>query len=188
MSANGESAKRELIGFIIKALREHEQEIDQLLLRLTDAKTKQTDINQKLNGKAAHIEQKLTLLKDNLEKLKAFTEPTQKFNSPDDPDPPAEANSAVDPSNHSGEASVVVKCLQWEDFQNLAVKADWVTFMLDDEEKTFQVEALKARRLMTYRGNAPVEVDLLKQWLINELEIGSEGTVLSGSMKLNHLN
>jgi hypothetical protein len=187
MSANGESAKRELIGFIIKALREHEQEIDQLLLRLDDAKAKQTGINQKLNGKAAYIEEKLTLLKDNLEKLKVFTDPPQDSTSPD-PDPPAEANNTVDLSNQSGEASVVVKCLWWEDFQNLAVKADWVTFMLDDGEKTFQVEALKAGRLMTYRGNAPVEVDLLKQWLIKDLEISSKGKVLSGSMKLNHLN
>jgi hypothetical protein len=182
MPENRENANRELIGFIIKALREHEQEIDQLILRLNEAKHKQTGINQRLYGKAAHIEEKLDQLRENLEKIKTITYPPSE---PLDPAPTPSIDPMENQSTQNSGAQVMVRCVHWNDFQSLSVHADWVTFMLDDREKTFQVEALKAGQLMSYRGNSPVEVDLLKAWLIRELEIANEGTVLSGSMKLD---
>jgi hypothetical protein len=187
MPENGENANHELIGFIVKALREHEQEIDLLINRLDDAKNKQTNLNQRLYGKATHIEEKLHQLKENLDKIKALTNPP----SASDTQCFAPAASISTPENHNHQnsgARVVVRCVRWEDFQSLSAQADWVTFMLDGGEKAFQVEALKAGQLMTYRGNTPVEVGLLKAWLIRQLEIANERTVLSGSISMNRLN
>jgi hypothetical protein len=187
MPSNGENEKQELIGFIVKALREHEQEIDELVLRLEDAKNKQSNLNQSLYGKASHIEEKLAQLKVNLDTIKTIAyAPSEALSSIQDPSPVL--NGEANQNSHDSWAHAVMHCVQWEDFQNLAVEPDWVTFLLNDTEKSFQVEALKEGRLMIYRGGTPVEVDLLKSWLVHELEVVNERTVLSGTIKLSRGN
>ena len=69
---------------------------------------------------------------------------------------------------------VVVKCKQWEDFKVLACGAETVSFLFKQEQKSFQADALKDGKVLTYTGEFPQDTKLLKLWLSNELNVVEE--------------
>jgi hypothetical protein len=78
---------------------------------------------------------------------------------------------------------VIVKCKQWEDFKLQAVNASTVSFLYRPEERNFQVDAIKERRVYTFSGQLPGDVALLKTWLSKELSV-EESRVLEGILAI----
>jgi hypothetical protein len=74
---------------------------------------------------------------------------------------------------------VILRCKQWEDFQTLAFQAQTLSFMYKEAEQTFQVDAIKDSQIVTYSGDLPKIVALLRTWLGKQLEV-SEKRILEG--------
>ena len=74
---------------------------------------------------------------------------------------------------------VILRCKQWEDFQTLANQAQTVSFLYREAEKTFQADALKDNQIITYSGELPKQIPLLKTWLSKQLGI-PEKNILEG--------
>ena len=68
--------------------------------------------------------------------------------------PKEQPNEVAADTVHIG-PSVILHCKQWEDFQNLAVKAQTLSFSYKEEEKIFQADALKGNQFITYSGALP---------------------------------
>jgi len=64
---------------------------------------------------------------------------------------------------------VIIRCKNWEDFKLQASNADNLSFLYREEEKTFQVDAVKGNRVYTYSGQLPNGAGLLRTWLSSEL-------------------
>ena len=78
---------------------------------------------------------------------------------------------------------IIIRCKNWEDFKLQASNADSVSFLYREEEKTFQVDAVKGSRVFTYSGQLPDGAGLLRTWLSKE--VGTEASkVLEGVLAL----
>jgi hypothetical protein len=79
---------------------------------------------------------------------------------------------------------VIIRCKNWEDFKLQALNADRISFLYREEEKTFQVDAVKDSRVYTYTGQLPSGSGLLRTWLSSELDARetqvSEGVLALG--------
>ncbi len=78
---------------------------------------------------------------------------------------------------------MILRCKQWEDFQNLAFQAQTLSFSYKEEEKIFQADALKGNRIITYSGALPKFSQILKAWLSKELGI-PEKSILEGVLAI----
>jgi|CryGeyStandDraft_6_1057127.scaffolds.fasta_scaffold55910_2 hypothetical protein len=78
---------------------------------------------------------------------------------------------------------VIIRCKQWEDFGAQALNASTVSFLYRDEEKGFQVDALKGGRVYTFSGQLPSNVTLLRTWLSKELRV-EEDKVVEGILAI----
>jgi len=145
----------EALDFIINVLKEHEKDLDRLIGQLGTI-TESLGETGEITGKIEKIEDRLATLQTEISNLiKYITSPREA--SPYLPGPP-----------------VIVKCKQWEDFKILAAGADTVSYQFKETEKTFQADALKEGKVLTYTGEFPQNTRLLKIWLSKELEIAEE--------------
>jgi hypothetical protein len=78
-----------------------------------------------------------------------------------------------------GVPSVILRCIQWEDFQSLAAKAQTLSFSYKDEQKVFQADALKGNQIITYNGELPKFSSILRTWLSKQFDV-SERSILEG--------
>lgn len=78
---------------------------------------------------------------------------------------------------------VIIRCKNWEDFKSNAQDANVISFLLREEEKVFQADALKEGVVYTYSGNVPQMNILLKYWLSKELKVDEE-KVLEGVLSI----
>jgi len=165
----------EALDFIIAVLKEHEKDLDRLINELGI-------ITEKLGDKGEHsekierVENRLSLIQTELtELIKFLSIPGEK--------PPtalmqaqAQTQAEVQTKTETTQQTafmrgppVIVRCRQWEDFKLLAQGADTVSFLYKDAEKSFQADALKNGRVLTFNGVLPESVRLLKVWLAREL-------------------
>jgi hypothetical protein len=79
--------------------------------------------------------------------------------------------------------SMVLLCRQWEDFQQLALGAQTVSFSFKEEDKTFQADALKGNQVIRYSGAMPKFSAVFKAFLSKQLGV-SERCILEGSLAL----
>jgi hypothetical protein len=78
---------------------------------------------------------------------------------------------------------LIIRCKNWEDFKLNASSAENISFLCREEEKVFQVDAVKGSRIYTYSGQLPTGSVLLKIWLSKEL--GTETSrVLEGILAI----
>ena len=66
----------------------------------------------------------------------------------------------------------------------LATKAQTLSFNFKEDEKTFQVDALKGNQIITYTGPSPNLSAILKSWLAKQLDV-SEKNVLEGTLAIS---
>ena len=145
----------EALDFVINVLREHEKDLDRLIGQLGTI-TESLGETGEITTKIEKVEERLTNLQDEITNLIKFV------SSPREAPP-----YLLGPP-------VIVKCKQWGDFKILAAGADTVSYLFKETEKSFQADALKEGRVLTYTGEYPENAKLLKIWLSKELEVVEE--------------
>jgi hypothetical protein len=182
----------EALDFIIAVLKEHEKDLDRLINELGVITEK---IGDKGEGaeRIESIENRLSLIQTELtELIKFLSVPGEK--------PPAvlaraqvqaqaevRAKAEVRPETiqeaYVRGPPVIVRCKEWEDYKLLASGADTVSFLYKNNEESFQVDALKNGRVLTFNGAMPDNVKLLKVWLAHELGT-AEGRMFEGVLAI----
>jgi hypothetical protein len=151
----GKDEALEALDFIINVLKEHEKDLDRLISQLGII-TESLGETGEITGKIEKVEDRLTTLQNEISNLIKYI---------------ASPRSAP-PYTHG--PPVIVKCKQWQDFKTLAVGADTVSYQFQETEKSFQADALKNGKVLTYTGEFPQNASLLKIWLSKELEVTEE--------------
>jgi uncharacterized coiled-coil protein SlyX len=168
----------EALDFIVNVLKEHEKDLDKLINELATV-TEQIGDTGELSGKVEKVEVKLDNLQKEVTNLVGKLSGISKETLP-----PVVCNEhpnevAAD-TVHSG-PSVIFHCKQWEDFQNLAVKAQTLSFSYKEEEKIFQADAIKDSQFITYSGTLPKLSSILKMWLSKQFDV-PERRILEGTL------
>lgn len=170
------------LDFIVNVLREHEKDLDRLISELGTV-TGKLGMTGELSGKIEKIEQKINGLQNEITHLVTYLSTPQR-EAPlvlqEQKNEPATApkKEIMQPLVAHGRP-VILRCKQWEDFQNLAFQAQTLSFIYKEAEKTFQAQALKGNQIVTYSGELPKLTALLKMWLSKQLDV-SEKRILEG--------
>ena len=77
----------------------------------------------------------------------------------------------------------ILRCIQWEDFQQFAVNSQTLTFNYKETEKIFQVDVLKGNQIITYEGTIPNFSAIVKKWLSLQLNVKEEN-ILEGFLDM----
>ncbi len=145
----------EALDFIVSVLKEHEKDLDRLIGDL-DEVTKRFGETGEVSGKIEAVEGRLSSLQTEMSELIRFI------------------SSPREASVYAHGPPVIVRCKQWEDFKVLASGAETVSFLFRETEKTFQADALKGGRVLTYSGEFPRDTRLLRIWLARELDVAED--------------
>ena len=154
----------EALDFIINVLKEHEKDLDRLVSQLGII-TESLGETGEIPGKIEKIEDRITTLQDEITNLIKYLATPRGSTS------------------YTQGTPVNVKCRQWENFKNLAAGAETVSYLLKEEDNSFQADALKNGRIVSYTGEFPQNSSLLKLWLSKELDI-TEEIVFEGSLNI----
>jgi len=155
----------EAVDFIINVLREHEKDLDRLINELGKVASR--------FSQGGEVPTKITKVEERLAQLQLEVSSLIKELSS-----PREMAAYA----HRG-PPVIVRCKQWDDFKVLAKDAETVSFLFKEAEKSFQADALKEGRVLTYNGEFPRDSKLLKFWLARELSV-SEENVFEGVLAI----
>ncbi len=156
----------EAVDFIINVLKEHEKDLDGLIGQL-GVITESLGETGEISNKIEKIEGRITKLQDEIINL------IKRLNAPRD----------VSSYKIRG-TSVTVKCIQWEDFKNLAKGAENVSYLLKETEKTFQADAIVNGKVISYTGEIPNINQFLRLWISKELET-DEKDVFEGILSIS---
>ena len=172
----------EALDFIINVLKEHEQILDKSIHELATITEQIVDINT-LNGKIEKFEEEMNIMKKEVTNLTGYLS-----NVPEEAilqaavkeqEPQARATPAVSIAVVQGGPSLILHCKQWGDFEVLAMHAQMLSFNYKEDEKVFQVDALKGNQIIKYAGALPNFSIILKTWLSRQLDI-TEPNILEG--------
>jgi len=145
----------EALDFIVSVLKEHEKDLDRLISEL-DEVTKRFGETGEVSSKIESVEERLSSLQTEMSDLIRFI------------------SSPREAPVYAHGPPVIVRCKQWEDFKVLASGAETVSFLFREAEKTFQADALKGGRVLTYSGEFPRDTRLLRIWLARELDVAED--------------
>ena len=160
----------EALDFIINVLKEHEKDLDRLISQLgiiTESLGETGEISEKIEN----IEDHISTLQDEITKLITHINVPQTV---------ATTSSSQAPPTKQ----VNVKCRKWEDFKVLAVCAETVSYLFKTSENTFQADAVKDGRIVSYTGEFPSNSTLLKAWLSSELCV-NKNVVFEGILNIS---
>lgn len=152
---NSKNDALEALDFIIDVLKEHEKDLDRLIHQLGIIAENLGEAGE-ITGRIDKIEDRLSTVHNEITNLIKFV------SSPGEASPPSQG------------FSVTVRCNQWQDFKGLAGNAETVTYILKETEKSFQTDAMKEGKILTYVGEFPQNASLLKIWLSKELNVPEE--------------
>ena len=168
----------EALDFIVNVLKEHEKDLDKLINELATV-TEQIGDTGELSGKVEKVESKIETLQKEVTNLIGHLSGISKEALPSAV-PKEQPNEVASDTVQIG-PSVILHCKQWEDFQNLAVKAQTLSFNYKEEEKIFQADALKGSQFITYSGSLPNLSSILKMWLSKQFDV-PERSILEGTL------
>ncbi len=169
----------EALDFIINVLKEHEKDLDRLINELGTITERLGDAGE-FSGKIEKVEDRLTTLQNEITNLITYLSTSHETLAI-----PVQTmqEQKAQPVKAAQGPPVILRCKQWEDFQTLAYQARTLSFLYKEAEKTFQVDALKNNQVMTYSGELPKQVSLLKIWLSKQLDI-PEKKILEGILAI----
>jgi hypothetical protein len=171
----------EAVDFIINVLKEHEKDLDRLINELGTITERLGDAGE-FSGKIEKVEERLTTLQNEITNLITYLSASHE--APIIPTQAAQGERAKAFEQREVRGPpVILRCKQWEDFQTLAQQAQNLSFMYKEAEKSFQVDALKDNHVITYSGELPEEISLLKTWLSKRLDI-PEKNILEGVLAI----
>ncbi|MGO8807777.1 MAG: hypothetical protein ACLQO7_14505 [Candidatus Bathyarchaeia archaeon] len=173
----------EALDFIVNVLKEHEKDLDKLINELATV-TEQLGDTGDIGGKVEKVEEKISSLQKEVTNLMSYISGV----GPKEPLPTGakemqEAMPTASPVQAGG-PSVILRCKQWEDFQNLASQAQTLSFNYKEEDKVFQADALKGNRIITYSGALPKFSQIVKAWLSKELSVPDK-SILEGVLTIS---
>jgi len=170
----------EALDFIVNVLKEHEKDLDKLINELATV-TEQIGDTGELSGKVEKVEAKIETLQKEVTNLVGHLSGLSKevFPSAVTEEQP---NETVGDTAHIS-PSVILRCKQWEDFQNLALKAQTLSFSYKEEEKIFQANAIKGNQIIIYNGALPKLSSILKMWLSKQFDV-PECSILEGVLTI----
>jgi hypothetical protein len=163
----------EALDFIINVLKEHEKDLDRLINQLGII-TESLGETGEITGKFENIEDRISTLQGEITNLIKY------LGTPREVAP----SSSYSPQKT---ATVNVQCKQWDDFKNLAADAETVSFLFKEKEPSFQADALKNGRIISYTGEFPQNANLLKLWLSKELNVAEED-VFEGALNIGNMD
>jgi hypothetical protein len=146
----------EALDFIISVLKEHEKDLDRLITELGKITVK--------FGQPGEVSNKIERVEERLSSIQGEVAGLIKELS----------GSPRESAAHTHGPPVIVRCKQWDDFKVMAKGAETVSFLFKEAEKSFQADALKEGRVLTYNGEFPRDAKLLKFWLARELGVPEE--------------
>jgi len=170
----------EALDFIVNVLKEHEKDLDKLINELGTITERLGDTGE-FSGKIEKVEERLTTLQNEIANLITYLSVPRDATTTVQQVPEQKVATAQ-PREARG-PPVILRCKQWEDFQTLAYQAQTLSFLYRETEKTFQVDALKDNQIITYSGELPKQVLLLKIWLSKQLDI-PEKKILEGILAI----
>ena len=150
----------EALDFIINVLREHEKDLDKLIKELGEI-TDRLGNSEELSEKIEKIEERLTSIQNEIANIVNYVSAERK---------PVEIERQVQIKG----PPVIIRCRQWEDFRTLASGAETVSFLYKETDRSFQADALKNGRVITYSGELPKDIELLRIWLSRELGVDAK--------------
>jgi len=173
----------EALDFIVSVLKEHEKDLDRLINELGTITERIGDTGE-LTGKVEKVEGRLSTLQSEITNLITYlSNPHEAQATQQQVQTTQETRTeTVQPREIRG-PPVILRCKQWEDFENLASQAQTLSFMYREPEKTFQVDAVKDNQIITYSGEMPKYPPLLKSWLSKQLNV-SDKKILEGILAL----
>jgi len=175
----------EALDFIVNVLKEHEKDLDRLINELGNITERLGDAGE-LSGKIEKVEERLTSLQNEIMGLITYLSTSRETPTPA-PQLPTQTVQEQKPETLQVKEirgpPVILRCKQWEDFQTLAHQAQTLSFLYKEDEKAFQVDALKDNQIITYSGELPKHATLLKSWLSKQLEI-PEKKILEGILAI----
>ena len=132
----------EALDFIVNVLKEHEKDLDKLINELATV-TEQLGDTGEISGKVEKVEEKITGLQKEVASLMNYISGVPRTELPitaKEPKEPMETShtSSMVPIQTGG-PSVIFRCMQWEDFQNLASQAQALSFCYKEDDKTFKL-------------------------------------------------
>ena len=154
----------EALDFIINVLKEHEKDLDRLVAELGKT-TERLGGSGELSEKIEKVEERLSAIQSEISNLINYM-----------------STSRQAPVYSHGPA-VIVRCKKWEDFRTLSTNAETVSFLFKETERTFQIDALKEGKVLTYSGEFPQDTRLFKIWISRELKIPEE-KILEGVLAI----
>jgi len=171
----------EALDFIVSVLKEHEKDLDRLINDLGKITERLGDTGE-ISGKVEKVEERLTTLQNEIANLITYLSAPREASAV--PTQPAQEQraEALQVREVRG-PPVILRCKQWEDFQASAYQAQTLSFLHREAENTFQVDALKNNQIITYSGELPKPVSLLKTWLSKQLDV-SEKKILEGILAI----
>jgi hypothetical protein len=147
--------------------------------------TEQIGDTGELSGKVEKVEEKINSLQKEVTNLIGYVSTAPKEAVPVTHKQEAAFAAPSSPIiGFAGAPSVVFHCQHWEDFQNLAVQAQNLSFSYKEDEKVFSANALKGSQIITYTGPLPKFSAILKVWLSKQLNV-SEHNVLEGVLAIS---
>jgi hypothetical protein len=145
----------EALDFIVNVLKEHEKDLDKLIHQLGII-TESLGETGEVTAKIEKVEERLSTIQTEITNLIKYV------------------SAPKETSAYSMGPPVIVRCKQWQDFKTLSVGAETVSYQFQETGKTFQADALKEGRVLTYTGEFPQNTNLLKTWLSKELNVTEE--------------
>lgn len=171
----------EALDFIINVLKEHEKDLDRLISELGTITESLGDAGE-FGGKIEKVEGRLTTLQDEITNLITYLSTSHEDLAV--PTQVAQEERVQAPQvRETRGPPVILRCKRWEDFQTVAYHAQTLSFLYKEAEKLFQVDALKDNQILTYSGEFPEQVSLLKTWLSKQLDI-PEKKILEGILAI----
>ncbi len=155
----------EALDFLIKVLKEHEQNLDKSINQLTTVSEQTGKFANSLNGKMEDIEEKInTMQKEVTNLVGTFSNAPTKFlpTSVKEQAPKSEVTPAGSSTVAQGGSSMILRCKEWKDFLVSAMNAQQLFFSYKEAEKVFEVDALRGNLLITYEGAPDLSMILKK--------------------------
>ena len=175
------------LDFILNVLKEHEKDLDKLINELATV-TKQLGEIGELSSKLEKVEEKINNLQEVTNLIGYLSGGTPKETLPvfvkGRVDEAAQAASA---RVVQGGSYVILRCKHWGDFQTLAFQAQTLSFSHKDDEKVFQVDALKDSQIITYNGALPKFSSILRTWLSEQLDV-AEKNIWEGDLGIGQVS
>lgn len=166
----------EALDFIINVLKDHEKVLDKSIHELATV-TEQMGDTDALNSEVGKLEEKMNNLQKDVKNLIGYLSNSPKeaaLDVPIKPLPQAQVTPATFPAPAQMGQYVTLHCKQWMDFENVASKAQTVSFSYQDIDKILQVEAIKGNIIIMYTGVVPNFSLILKNWLSRQLGTAEE--------------